>query len=64
LLLRYYNFSNRLLETQQIIKTDNFLIEFGPTSTNFLTVKNKSYQFSNTTCCIRKTRIWTKCLFP
>jgi len=31
LLHRYYNFSNGLLETQQIVKTDNFLIEFGPT---------------------------------
>jgi len=41
------------------------LVTFGPLTLQTLhTVKNKAYQFSNKTCCIRKTRIWTKCLFP
>jgi len=26
-------------------------------------VKNKANLFSNTTCCTRKTRLWTKCPF-
>ena len=65
MLHRYYNFSNGLLETQQNMKTDNFLMEFGPTlhclitfgrlpPQTFHTMKNKTGQFSKSTSCIRK----------
>jgi len=75
LFLRYYNLSNGFLETQQIIKTDSFLIEFGPTlhytgnfwtpaSTDFSYGKKKQINFPKQHVLFGTTRFWIKCLFP